>query len=194
MQKAREAQVMQIIFDADENEVSAVELAINQTAQKYREKEKTFSQMVRGLNEEEIQILLNQTGLTEEQLVKKVIEEDQKKLGTWGKVQRKKSDRKILEQTNLGTLLQNSVGKMGTKEFKQDIDEDPLLGNTEMVKIKGKKQVAEKGELQLQEENQISQLLQKQSDVDEAVRMAETSRLTVKSVTNKDRKKLKRLR
>ena len=83
---------------------------------------------------------------------------------------------------------------MGTKEFKQDIDEDPLLGNTEMVKIKGKKQVAEKGELQLQEENQISQLLQKQSDVDEAVRMAETSRLTVKSVTNKDRKKLKRLR
>lgn len=83
---------------------------------------------------------------------------------------------------------------MGTKEFKQDIDEDPLLGNIEMVKIKGKKQVAEKGELQLQEENQISQLLQKQSDVDEAVRMAETSRLTVKSVTKKDRKKLKRLR
>ena len=64
MQKAREAQVMQIIFDADENEVSAVELAINKTAQMYREKEKTFSQMVRGLNEEELQVLLKQTGLT----------------------------------------------------------------------------------------------------------------------------------
>ena len=82
---------------------------------------------------------MKRSGMTEEQLAQKVLEEDQKKLGTWGKFQRKKTDRKIIESANIGSLLQNSFGKINQKEFKQDLDQDPLLDDTEMVKIQGKK-------------------------------------------------------
>ena len=50
-------------------------------------------------------------------------------MGTWGQIQRKKSDRKVIENANLGSLLQNSFGKISQKEFKLDMDEDPLLSD-----------------------------------------------------------------
>ena len=65
---AREAQVMKVIFDADEDEVQAVDLAIEMTAEQFKAKERTFSQMVRGLSDEERAILLKRSGMTEEQL------------------------------------------------------------------------------------------------------------------------------
>ena len=40
---AREAQVMKVLFDADEDEVTALDLAIEMTAQKFKEKERTLT-------------------------------------------------------------------------------------------------------------------------------------------------------
>ena len=40
--------------------------------------------MVRSLTDEERQVLIKKSGLTEEKLVQKIIEEDSKRMGTWG--------------------------------------------------------------------------------------------------------------